>query len=194
MLIDKQSPTPLYHQLKEIIIEKIQSGECNPKEPIPSERELQDMFGLSRDTVRRAIRELIKDHLLYIDRGHGTFVREAKVRRSPDGLGGFSIDMHASGILPGQRIVSLEKVLPPPQVVIALDIPKDIEVQKVVRLRLANGREVGLQTAYLPGVDITKDELEESGALYKLLKLKTAEALLVSLVANIASVVLGLLL
>lgn len=70
--------TPRYRQLKELIIERISSGELRPQDRVPSENELVDSTGVSRMTANRALREL--DNEGYVDRvaGVGTFVADFK--------------------------------------------------------------------------------------------------------------------
>ena len=50
---------PLYMQLKEIIIKRIEDGEYLPGEKIPSEREMADTYGVNRMTVKNAISSLV---------------------------------------------------------------------------------------------------------------------------------------
>lgn len=72
--IDKESPLPLYWQLKEIIKEKIGQGELKPGDRIPTENELCKRFAISRTPVRQALAELANEGLLFRRRGRGTFV------------------------------------------------------------------------------------------------------------------------
>ena len=69
---------PRYQQLKELIIERISSGELRPSDRVPSENELVDATGVSRMTANRALRELNDEG--YVDRvaGKGTFVAQFK--------------------------------------------------------------------------------------------------------------------
>ena len=60
---------PLYMQLKEIIIKRIEDGEYLPGEKIPSEREMADTYGVNRMTVKNAISSLVEANILY--RVHG---------------------------------------------------------------------------------------------------------------------------
>ncbi|MBL8473725.1 MAG: GntR family transcriptional regulator [Rhodocyclaceae bacterium] len=71
-----ESPTfsPLYRQIKDLIIQGLQSGEWRPGEAIPSEVELAHRFNVSQGTVRKAIDELAAEHLLVRKQGKGTFV------------------------------------------------------------------------------------------------------------------------
>ncbi|MEJ2599308.1 MAG: GntR family transcriptional regulator, partial [Anaerolineales bacterium] len=79
MKLDKSHPIPLYFQLAEILREQIQSGELNPGDRLPSERELNEQFGISRMTVRQALAYLTRDGVLVVKPGIGTFVAEPKL-------------------------------------------------------------------------------------------------------------------
>lgn len=72
--IDKNSPIPIYHQLKEIIKKKIESEEYKPGDRIPTEQDLCDTFDISRTPVRQALSELVNENLLNRKRGRGTFI------------------------------------------------------------------------------------------------------------------------
>lgn len=76
-LIDKDSPIPLYHQIKEIILEFIQSRDND--EMIPTEHDFQAMYSVSRATIRQAINELAADGYLYRKKGTGTFVTKDRL-------------------------------------------------------------------------------------------------------------------
>ncbi|MDN5844085.1 MAG: GntR family transcriptional regulator [Alcaligenaceae bacterium] len=75
--------SPLYRQIKGLILQGLDRGEWKPGEAIPSEFELAARFQVSQGTVRKAIDELAADNLLIRRQGKGTFVathNEAKVR------------------------------------------------------------------------------------------------------------------
>ncbi len=80
-LVDHMDPTPLYTQLADILREMIKSGELQPRSPLPSESYLQQEQGVSRGTVRMAIRILRDEGLVVTIRGRGTFV----TTRNPQG-------------------------------------------------------------------------------------------------------------
>ncbi|HZK26704.1 MAG TPA: GntR family transcriptional regulator [Thermoclostridium sp.] len=75
---NRYSNVPLYCQLKNIILEKIESGEYNEDSKIPSEQALCEQYGISRPTVRQAINELTNNGQLYKLKGKGTFVSKRK--------------------------------------------------------------------------------------------------------------------
>jgi GntR family transcriptional regulator len=66
--------SPLYQQIKGLILQSLQSGEWKPGESIPSEMELAARYRVSQGTVRKAIDELASDNLLVRRQGKGTFV------------------------------------------------------------------------------------------------------------------------
>jgi GntR family transcriptional regulator len=66
--------SPLYQQIKGLILQSLQSGEWKPGEAIPSEIELAGRYRVSQGTVRKAIDELASDNLLVRRQGKGTFV------------------------------------------------------------------------------------------------------------------------
>lgn len=78
MEINKQSPVPLYEQVKQILADRIATGTYPPEGKIPSEKQLCSELNVSRPTVRQAVQELMAESLLYIKKGRGTFVREQK--------------------------------------------------------------------------------------------------------------------
>ena len=75
-MINKESPLPLYHQLADLLLDKIQSGIYVPGDKIPSENQLAQSHSIGRPTVRQAIDCLIRKNLLVRRRGSGTYVTE----------------------------------------------------------------------------------------------------------------------
>jgi GntR family transcriptional regulator len=70
------SPTfsPLYRQIKGLILQALEAGEWRPGQVIPSEQELAARFNVSQGTVRKAIDEMAADNLLVRKQGKGTYV------------------------------------------------------------------------------------------------------------------------
>jgi GntR family transcriptional regulator len=66
--------SPLYQQIKALILQSLQAGEWKPGEPIPSEIELAARYRVSQGTVRKAIDELSAENLVVRRQGKGTFV------------------------------------------------------------------------------------------------------------------------
>ena len=66
--------SPLYQQIKQLILQGLQRGEWRPGEVIPSEFDLAARYKVSQGTVRKAVDELAAEHLLVRRQGRGTFV------------------------------------------------------------------------------------------------------------------------
>ena len=72
----EQAPafSPLYQQIKSLLLSSLQQGEWKPGEVIPSEVELAGRYKVSQGTVRKAVDELAAENLLVRRQGRGTFV------------------------------------------------------------------------------------------------------------------------
>lgn len=109
-MINKYSNVPLYFQLKNLIIEKIENNEYPENSKIPSEQELCEMYDISRPTVRQAINELTNNGYLYKEKGKGTFVAKTKSMIDIKNYSGFTdsiLDSH----IPGEKnIISAKAV------------------------------------------------------------------------------------
>lgn len=73
---------PLYEQVRERILSRIESGTWRVGTPIPPEVQLSRDFGVSVGTVRKALDQLARDRILVRERGRGTFVKESAPSRS----------------------------------------------------------------------------------------------------------------
>lgn len=78
MTVDRFDETPLYLQLAAILRRAIESGQLQPRDPVPSETYLMQEHGLSRDTVRHALEVLRQEGLVKTFVGRGTFVMPLK--------------------------------------------------------------------------------------------------------------------
>lgn len=168
--INKQSPIPIYHQLQEHIKQLILKGELGPHDRLPSENELAERHNISPMTVRQAMNELVNQGLVYRQQGRGTFVAPQHMLHPLTRLSSFSEDMLARRLEPQAKILVFESVPAGTNVALALDVRSGQEVLRIKRLRLADGRAVGVHDAYLRDVEITRDALEETGSLYRLLE------------------------
>jgi GntR family transcriptional regulator len=168
IIVDRNSPLPLHHQLKQHLLEKIELGEWKPDDLIPSEQELQDQFGLSRTTVRQALSDLTHEGLLIRERGRGTFVTPPKMTHSPDARKGLTEFMLQHGIPPGWKIFEKGFVTANKETAVNLDLPPKSRVYRLRRLRLAEEKPIGVHTAYLPeavAAQINEAALLEGGSL-----------------------------
>lgn len=143
------SPIPKYHQLREILREKILTWE--PNQPIPSESVLCDMFSVSRTTVRKALDHLTYEGLLYRVQGKGTFVSPPKLPgRYVQKQMGFYADMVARNL--PQKTVVIEQGIEPASQRIAknLRIKPGEEIFRLVRLRSMGDETCLISKSHVP--------------------------------------------
>ena len=175
-IVDPNDLVPRYHQLANILRDRISKGELAAHEPIPSERQLEDLYSVSRTTIRQAIGLLVRQGYLFREHGRGTFVSPQKLQKGISELTSFTEDMKGRGIVPGQKILELGIVHPSKEVSRHLELPRDARaVLRIERLRLGDGVPMGLQTSYyvLPeGQTVSREELEEYGSIYRMLQEK----------------------
>ncbi len=170
--IDPFTAVPKYFQLASILRQKIEDGEWAPRSAIPSERQLEGLYHLSRTTIREAIDHLVQQGYLYREHGRGTFVSPQKLQKGWMELTSFSEDLIKRGMQPGQIILNLETLVPSPKILQRLELAPGSPVTRIERVRLGNDKPIGLQTSYLAlpdGQTITYEELENSGSLYRIL-------------------------
>src|SRR3954469_18561230 len=84
MPLDPALPTPLYFQLKTLLLEEILAGAYGPERRLPTEHELCARLGISRTPVTRALSELAREGVVRRTPRRGTFVDEAWLRASAD--------------------------------------------------------------------------------------------------------------
>ncbi|GLX98474.1 MULTISPECIES: GntR family transcriptional regulator [Herbidospora] len=147
--IDPDSPVPKYFQLREIILDLIESNELPIGAAIPSERELCQRFGLSRMTVRQAVDHLVSEGRLHRVPGKGTFVARPKIELALQ-LTSFSDDMRARGLEPGSRDLDRRVVRASAHLARELGIAPGDEVHFIERLRTADGEPLAIERAHIP--------------------------------------------
>ena len=76
MEYDPLAPVPRYRQIAGILRERIESGDLEPDQPIPSEAQIQQEFGVARETARKAVALLRDEGWVVTVPGLGTYVRK----------------------------------------------------------------------------------------------------------------------
>jgi GntR family transcriptional regulator len=148
--MDRNSPIPLYYQLKQILLDKILKGEWKPGELIPSENQLQEDFSVSRTTVRQTLSELVTEGYLNRQRGRGTFIAEPKITYDPSKQLELNEFMLAQGVRLGWRVQDREWIKASERIADLLRCGEGSRVLRIRRLRLADSRPIGYHIAYLP--------------------------------------------
>jgi GntR family transcriptional regulator len=117
-MLNPGSPIPLYHQLADILIEKIRSGTYSPGQMIPPETGLAKQYCIGRPTVRQAMDILVQKGLIQRKRGAGTFVKQVTPQVDLFSLAGTSQAFLTKGIPIETRIIksaALKKISHDPE-------------------------------------------------------------------------------
>jgi GntR family transcriptional regulator len=154
--------------LRQVLRQEI-TEKLAPHQMLPPERELTTRFGVSRMTLRQALRALTEEGLIYAVRGVGTFVTEPRLSKDL-ALSSFSEDMRARGLRPGSRLITAEEVDADAAIAKDLGIEPGASAYRLERLRSADDIPVAHEQVYLPGrlfPRLLDQDLE--GSLYELM-------------------------
>lgn len=167
----QHSPLPLYVQIRDNLRRQILDGSYEVHERLPSENEMMNTFGVSRITIRQALRDLHNEGLVFSAQGKGTFVSKPKAVQNVQRLEGFGEAMAAQGYEASARVLSIQQMKAPKAVVAALDLQPGEDVVEVKRVRYLNRSPVCIDHSYFP-MDIGRKmfSLDLSGDIFPLLE------------------------
>ncbi len=162
---------PRYLQLARHISDLIRAKEIPAGDQLPSERELAELTGMSRVTVRNAIAELVATDMVEQRRGAGSFVREQgeKFEQSLSSLVSFTENLQARGIQSTSRVLLKGLFRPTPTETTILGLSPVQQVARVHRLRSGDGVPMALEHSSLPG-DILPRPDKINRSLYEVLR------------------------
>lgn len=141
--------SPLYEQIKALILDSLQRGEWKPGDVIPSEFELAARYKVSQGTVRKAIDALAADNLLVRRQGKGTFVASHGSAHVQHRFLRLMPDVGREGSIV-REFVDCRRVRASADVARALDLKAGEGVQFARRLLYFDGRPVVLDDIWLP--------------------------------------------
>ena len=162
---------PLYLQLQRHIAAALAAGELTPGDCLPAERDMAQMTGLSRVTVRKAIQELVATGQLVQRRGSGTYVAQ-KVERLEQALSlltSFTEDMARRGRSVETRWISRRIDAPAPEEVMALGLGAGDRVTRLERVRCSDGVPLAIERATL-STNLLPDPEAVQSSLYAVLQ------------------------
>ncbi|SEK53209.1 GntR family transcriptional regulator [Carnobacterium iners] len=171
-MIEKNSATPLYVQLVDILIADI-TQKMQPNDKMMSEREICQLYDVSRTTVRLALAELENSGYIYKRHGRGTFVSGAlKERKNLMDNYSFTDHMRQLGKEPKTIVVTFELDAVNPILAKQLGLKEGEEIYRLERIRLANAEPMMFEISYIPAYlfpNLTKEKLS-TRPLYEIFK------------------------
>lgn len=160
---------PLYMVVYEELKKKINNEIYTSGQFLPSETELQQIYNVSRITVRRALSDLEHDGFVKRIKGTGTKVLAKKKHSDLYKLLGFSEDAKQNGEEATSVILKFSVEPAPVSVAEFLRIEPNEEVYYLKRLRLLDGRIAGMFETYISkrlGFTIDTDKFDSKTSLY----------------------------
>lgn len=140
-----RASAPLYLQIAESLLDRIESGELAPGDRLPAERELSELLGVNRMTLRQALEKLEFQGLITRRQGDGTFIAEPKIERQAAELVPFTREMKRRGLKPGARVITFERRPAETAVAKELGLGVSSSVYSIRRLRFINREPVMLE-------------------------------------------------
>lgn len=172
IFLESNSPMPLYHQLEKVIHDRIVEEEAIGT-MLPAEKNLMDIFGVSRATVKKALENLVGKGLLQRRRAVGTRVIRQEITETLARLSSYTEEMEGKGLEVRTEVLELTVRVPDDVVRERLRLK---EREKTLYLRRLRGTSevfpFVLLESELPhslGIDLNEDF---TGSLYRILERK----------------------
>ncbi|KRM56144.1 transcription regulator [Lacticaseibacillus sharpeae JCM 1186 = DSM 20505] len=145
---NERTVKPLYHDIAEDIIAKINNGEFDTK--LPTEQALMNQYNVSRNTIRRAIDVVYQRGLLRRVQGSGYYINQLPstskaILNLSVGTGG---PMHSAEYHLTSHVVTFDKILAPHKLARLMSVVDGTELYRVVRLRFLDDVEYSLECSY----------------------------------------------
>jgi GntR family transcriptional regulator len=151
-VVRREDPIPLYYQVYRSLLMEISSGHYPAAGRLPTEDELARSYGVSKITVRSALKLLEDEGIVRRTPGRGTFVHRTDLAyiRETSALLGFNEEIQKAGHVPSSRELEKRLVVPSRTLRRLLAIPSDDQVLFLKRVRYVDNVPIGVQAAHLP--------------------------------------------
>ncbi|WP_170311535.1 GntR family transcriptional regulator [Vallitalea okinawensis] len=147
--MDRFSRLPLYMQLKDDILSKIENDEWQVGIQIPSEKELMYTNDVGRETVRKAIAILVQEGYLVKKRGIGTFVAKKKPAIGFEPLISLSHILQVRGLKDRNKVLVNKVISIDDEIAKLTKMSLEDECRYIERLRYVDGKPLALEYTYL---------------------------------------------
>lgn len=139
---------PRHQAIEDYLRERIASAQ--PGDSLPTDKELCDLFGVSRMTARQAVTRLAEAGLIRREPGKGTFVTQPRLQREIGMLLSFTRNMQQQGRIASAQLLSRHVAPAEPEVAAKLNLQPGAPTLHIRRLRLADGIPTALELVILP--------------------------------------------
>lgn len=167
------SEKPLYARVAVALSDQIERGKIAPFGQLPSEKHLIESYGVSRATIRNAIRELRGEGKVVSKNGKGHFVAAHRTIVPVHGLEGLGEALAPYGKHTHARVISFKSIETPNHVRDQLDIGSSTRVWELIRLRYCDAEPLSLDHSYLlDSIGNQFTSIEAEGDIFPLVERK----------------------
>ncbi|MGX1852927.1 GntR family transcriptional regulator [Streptomyces sp. NBC_01456] len=145
--LDRHSPLPLWAQLFADLRRRMEAGAFHAE--FPAEHRLTGEYGVSRHTVREALRKLRADGLVIAERGRASRLDTRRIQQPLGSLYSLFRELEGQGVEQRSEVLRLERTADG-TIAGHLGLIPDAPLIVLERLRLADGEPLAHDTAYLP--------------------------------------------
>lgn len=157
----REAKSPLYIIVKEKIRELVEQGFFKPGSKLPRETELAEMFNVSRNTLREALRLAQKEGWVTQKHGVGTFVsRKGAIEQGLEVLESIDSLSKRQQWLCSTEDLQIATLPATPKLAAALDLPEGAEVTQVCRVKTSNGKRIAYVEDFFPSSLASIEELK----------------------------------
>jgi GntR family transcriptional regulator len=172
--LDRNGNIPLVYQLGEAVRDKIVRGEYRLDQPIPTEGELQKLYGVSRTTVRLALAKLVNEGYIRRQQGKGTYVnprglvtkgKPKRLSRDMFGVKSTTRIIQSAGMKVRTEVRHFERGLPSEEVAEKLGIAQRDPVLHFQRVRYADDKPLVMEKSWIPAAqcpDLRREDVKSS--------------------------------
>ena len=168
--LQSDSSSPLYHQLMQRLQENIERGIYPVGTRIPPEHQLEELYNVSRVTVRRALAELTADGLLVKKQGKGTFVSTPRISQDLKSIHSFHDACKQNGFTSGTIVVHVRETAAEAADIEELKVRAGDSVLETLRVCTADGVPVVLEKNRFSMAYSYLENENLSGSLYNVLR------------------------
>ncbi len=157
----------IYKQLKD----KIENGEYKQGNKLKTEKELQEEYGVSRDTIRKALANLEYEDYIVKRPALGTFVKYKKSDYRLSKMESFTEQMKRRGISPSSEFVSIELItIQSRQVIRELSLDEKEKCYRITRIRKGDENPMAYEIAHIPQkvCPNLQKHLDDTSSLYQI--------------------------
>jgi len=170
--VEERELLPFYYKVKEELIRMIDTDEVKPDQLVPSERELINLFGVSRTTVRKAMDDLVNEGYLYKVQGKGTFVKRKRYTQGLIKLTSCTEEIRNQGLIPKIRMIENMVAVPKRNILKLLELGGEERALQMERLISGDDVPLSLTRSYLPLCRLPGLEMHDFSkeSLYKVIE------------------------